>query len=281
MTLLRFQTHRADPNGQKTAAEPVLSIAGLCVDRGKRRIVEDVGFTAQAGTLLGLVGPNGAGKSTLVCAIAGLLPVRSGGVRIAGAETKRMPRKRLARQVAYLPQGHSVDWSLRVRHLVALGRLPHLGPFDVMKPADAAAVDAALDRAGAKRFADRAVDTLSGGEQTAVMLARALAVDAPILLADEPVNSLDPYHQLQVMELLRGIAAEGRLVIAVLHDLALAARFCDRLLLLEAGRLVADGPPQDCLAGPHLRRTYGVEEHYGEHDRERYVLPWRRLAVRP
>ncbi|MFC7335402.1 ABC transporter ATP-binding protein [Rhodocista pekingensis] len=259
----------------------ILHVEGAGVRLGGRPILEAIGLSAGAGEVVGLIGPNGAGKSTLVRAIAGLLPLESGQVRIAGRPLSAYSRRELANTVAYLPQGHTVHWPLDAYHVVALGRLPHLGPLGRPTPEDEAAIARAMETADAAAFAPRTITSLSGGERARVMLARALAVEAPILLADEPVAALDPYHQLQVMELLRGIAATGRLVVAVLHDLPLAARFCDRLVLLGGGRVVADGEPEAVLARPNLEAAYRVQGLYGSEGEERYVLPWRRLAADP
>lgn len=253
-----------------------LSIDGLSVSLGAKSVLRDIGATLDSGGLIGLIGPNGAGKSTLIRAVVGLVAMDSGRIAVDGRDLAGLPRRELARTIAYLPQNHDVHWPLDSFQLVALGRLPHLGRFSALAPADDDAVRAALEKTDATAFANRSVPTLSGGERARVLLARALALDAPILLVDEPVTSLDPFHQLQVMELLRGIAREGRLVVAVLHDLPLAARFCTRLLLLDQGRLIADGEPDVVLEARHLNASYRVDGVYGAEDGERFVLPWRR-----
>jgi iron complex transport system ATP-binding protein len=242
-----------------------------------QKILSDVSFSVEGGGLIGLIGPNGAGKSTLARLIAGIAKPDEGEVRLDGTPIDAIPRKALARHIAYMPQGHVVYWALEVYQVVALGRLPHLNPFTSLSPADAEAVESALVKADVLEFAERDITTLSGGERARVMLARALAVESPVLLVDEPIASLDPFHQIKVMHLLRAVAEEGRLVIAVLHDLPLAARFCDRLLLLGEGRLVADGSPADVLNDQHLADTYAIEGLRGSRAGEEYVLPWRCL----
>jgi iron complex transport system ATP-binding protein len=254
-----------------------LSASGLGVAIDGKPILRGIDFTVRSGGIVGLIGPNGAGKSTLIRAIAHLLRPVDGRIAIDGVDIASFDRRALAQRIAYLPQGHVVHWPLDVYHVVALGRLPHLSPMARVSEKDHGIVRRAMERTDVTAFAHRTVTTLSGGERARVMLARALAVETPILLVDEPVASLDPFHQLQVMELLRGIAEEGRLVIAVLHDLPLAARFCTRLLLLEGGRLVADGSPAEVLARQHLRDAYAIEGVYGAEQGESYVLPWRRL----
>ena len=258
-----------------------LSVRGLSVELGGRTIIDDAGFVAMGGDLIGLIGANGVGKSTLIRAVAGLLPTRAGTVEIDGRPVARAHARARAQAMAYLPQGQNVHWPLSVAHLVALGRIPHLQPFSRMAEGDRIAVDAAMARTQVDHLGERVVTTLSGGERARVLLARALAVEAPILLADEPVASLDPHHQLQVMELLRASARDGALVIAVLHDLALAARFCDRLLLMHDGGILADGPPAEVLAAPHLARAYAIEGLHGQHEAQGWVLPWRRLPPPP
>lgn len=255
-----------------------LAAQDVSVDLGGAPVVRGVSFALSGGELVGLIGPNGAGKSTLLRAVARLGPMRAGRVLIDGEQVERLSARALARRLAYLPQGHVVNWPIAVERLVGLGRLPWRRPFAGPTAADAAAVARAMARTDVAAFRDRAAQTLSGGERARAMLARALAVEAPILLADEPAASLDPYHQLQVMELLRDAAHGGDLVVCVLHDLALAARFCDRLILLAGGRVVAEGPPRDVLADAHLGAAYAVEALRGEHDKQLYVLPWRRRA---
>ena len=189
------------------------------------------------------------------------------------------PRIR-ARTIAYLAQGASIDWPIRVDEVVALGRLPYASRFGA--GADAAhAVAAAMDAAGVTALAGRRADTLSGGERMRVLLARALAVGAPFLLADEPLTALDPHHQLQAMELLRRTARAGTAVTIVLHDLTLASRFCDRLVLLAEGRALCAGSPEQVLTDARIARAFGVSLVRGEVAGERYVLPWERTPATP
>jgi iron complex transport system ATP-binding protein len=243
----------------------------VAVSLGGRRIVEHISADL-AGGVTGLIGPNGAGKSTLVRAIAGLVP-SEGAILIDGMRVGSMPLLDRARRIAYLPQGQAVHWPLTVERLVALGRLPHLAPFARQGAADGAAIEMALERTDLLGLRDRPVDQLSGGERARVLLARALAVEAPLLLADEPLAALDPSHQIDVMRLLRAEADRGATVIAVLHDLTLAARWCDRLLLIDQGRLVADGSPRDVLTADRIGAVYGVSAYIGEADGEPLVVP--------
>ena len=256
----------------------LLEAERISVDLGGRTVVNQVSLRAAAGQLLALIGPNGAGKTTLLTAVAGLRRFR-GSVRWQGRPLATLGRRERARVLAYLPQGHIAHWPLTVRRLVELGRLPHLAPWRTPVAADRLAVEEAMQRTDIAELAERPFDTLSGGERARVMLARVLAVEAPLVLADEPVAALDPYHQLRVMELLRDYADSGAALVVVLHDLTLAARFCDELLLLREGALVARGPADEVLSAAHLAEAYRVTALRGEHEDQRYVLPWRRLAA--
>lgn len=250
-----------------------LHVTGLSVTLGRRTVLRDVTFSAEGGAFIGLVGPNGAGKSTLLKALAGILP-HSGAVTLDEWARAALSRPEAARLVAYLAQGDTVHWPLSARTVIGLGRAPHTGPLARFAEEDAAAIARAMRLTGTEAFADRDVTTLSGGERARVLLARALATDAPILLADEPVGALDPRLGLTIMQLLREEVARGKLVIAVLHDLALASRFCDRLLMVQDGALVADGPPLDVLASGEIERHYAVRGHHGSHEDESFVIPW-------
>lgn len=231
---------------------------GLSVRLGRHAAVRDVGVTLEPGALVGVIGPNGAGKSTLIRALLGLAKPEEGQVRIDGRDVAGLDRQTIARSVAYLPQGQTLHWPLGVERLVALGRLPHLGPLSRLSPEDAAIVEAAMARADVLHLKGRVATELSGGERARVLLARALAVGARALIADEPLAALDPGHQIDVMDLLRAEARGGALVVTVLHDLSMAARYCDRLLLMEGGALVADGAPMEVLTPDKLARVYGV-----------------------
>lgn len=249
----------------------MVTLKGVTAALGSARVLDAVSATIEGG-LIGLIGPNGAGKSTLIRAIAGLQPF-AGNILIGSRPLAGLPPADRARAIAYLPQGQTVHWPVSVERLVSLGRLPHLAPFARPAPPDRDAIERALERTGTAGFRHRAVDTLSGGERARVLIARALAVEASLLLADEPLAALDPAHQLEVMALLRAEAARGATVVAVLHDLTLAARTCDRLLLLHRGRLVADGSPRDVLTLARLADVYGVAAELIETDGGMLVVP--------
>ena len=230
----------------------------LSVRLGRHPAVSGVSAALEPGQLVGIIGPNGAGKSTLIRALLGLVRAASGAVSIDDTPITSLSRKDVARRVAYLPQGQTLHWPLLVERLVALGRMPHLGPLSRLSPEDEAMIDAALARADVLHLKGRIATELSGGERARVLLARALAVGAPALIADEPLAALDPGHQLDVMDLLKGEARAGSLVVTVLHDLGMAARYCDRLLLMDKGRLVADGKPMEVLTEQRLAKVYGI-----------------------
>ena len=236
----------------------LLHAEAVSVRLGSALVVDRVDLVLQAGELVTLVGPNGAGKTTLVRALAGLIPAQ-GQIVLDGQPLQSWPIRDRARRVAYLPQGHSFHWPLSVAAVVALGRIPHGDPFAQISEADGAAVRRALGLTATEAFAVRLVTTLSGGERARVALARALATDAKVLLADEPTMSLDPRHQLVVMDLLRQAAHAGAAVLAVLHDLALAARFADRVAVMDRGRLVADSTPAVALDPARLAAVFGIE----------------------
>lgn len=257
-----------------------LSLDGLSVRYRDRMAVAPTSIDFAHGELVALVGPNGAGKSSLLKAIAGV--VRSGG-RIAwdGRDLARLEPRERARAVAYLPQDPVAHWPMRVRDLVALGRLPHRALGAPESAADRDAVEQALAATEVERLAERNVDELSGGERSRALLARALAVGAPVLVVDEPIASLDPYHQLQIMESLRAYVERGErasLVIAVLHDLQLAARFCSRVVLLDGGTVMRDGAPAQVLDAQALERHYRVAAYVATHDAQAVIVPWRRLG---
>ena len=248
-----------------------VSLAHIHASLGGTRVIRDVSLAAGAGAFIGLIGPNGAGKTTLVRAVAALIP-HQGTIELDGQAVAAMEPRARARAISYLAQGAGSHWPLEVSRLVALGRLPHLAPFRQPAPEDEAAIARAMQLADVENFRGRDVLTLSGGERARVLLARALAVEAPLLLVDEPVASLDPYHQLGIMEVLRAYASEARTVIAVLHDLSLAARYCDRLVLLDNGVVKADGRPEEVLTPANLEQVYRIRAVIGG-EGERFVLP--------
>jgi iron complex transport system ATP-binding protein len=232
--------------------------AGVEAGYGTRRVLHGVSTAFARGQVTGIVGPNGAGKTTLFRAALGLMEASAGSVSILDRPLERWSRVALARNVAYLPQGSDAHWPLEARQLVALGRLPHRAAFAPLAAADWNAVDAALERADATPFAARRMNALSAGERARVLFARALATGAPVLLADEPAAYLDPAHQLQLMDLLREEAERGTAVAVTLHDLTLASRACDAIIVLKHGRVAAEGTPAVALSDTALADVFGI-----------------------
>ncbi len=255
-----------------------LSLNGISARLGERTVLEHVSVTLGQGEVLGVIGPNGAGKSTLLRLAAGLLLPSAGSVTLDGTPLERWERRRLGRRIAFLPQERTVHWPLSVRSVVALGRLPHKGFAATQSREDADAVARAIAEADIEALADRTVGALSGGERARVLLARALAQDTPILLADEPAAGLDPAHQLDLFARFHAMAARGRSVVVALHDLAAAARYCHRLLLLSNGHPVALAPPREVLTADLLASAYGITAYVGETDGVPIVTPLQRLT---
>ena len=233
-----------------------VDVTDLTVSRGGRRVLDDVSLTAEAGAFLGVVGPNGAGKTTLLQTVNGTLSPESGSVRVGGDDVHALSSRAASRRVATLPQGDAPDFEFTVREVVEMGRYPHAPRFG--GDPDPGAVDRALDRTATARFADRPVPELSGGERQRVLLARALAQAAPVLLLDEPTASLDVNHQVRTLELARDAADDGHTVVGAIHDLDLAARYCDELVLLAGGEVVASGRPREVLTADAVEAAFGV-----------------------
>ena len=251
----------------------MLTVDIASVALGSASVLDGVSLSARRGEFICLLGPNGAGKTTLLRAIAGLLSFE-GAVRIDGYSIIEIPVPQLARTIAYLPQAGGVHWPLRVWDVVAIGRLPFSSSLTNLDEADRKAIDAALTDVDALGFRDRLVTELSGGERARVLLARALAVDSPMLLLDEPIAALDPAHQLSTLGLLRAHAERGRLVIAAIHDLALAARFASRVLILADGRVAADGLPYDVMTADIISEVFRIQTIFAEHDGLRVPVVW-------
>nr|WP_246317537.1 ABC transporter ATP-binding protein [Hyphomicrobium methylovorum] len=222
-----------------------------------REVVRDVSFSISAGEVVGLIGPNGAGKSTLLRTTAGLLPSH-GAITLDGQRLEDLGAHARAKLIGYLPQEREVAWPITASRLVALGRTPHLAPFSDFTREDRTIADEALRQVDAAEFQDRVVSELSGGERARVLIARMLAQQTPIIIADEPTAGLDPGHQISLVEILTRLAEDGRTIVLALHEVALAARWCTRILLLNQGRIVADGPPKEVLTSGLFERTYGV-----------------------
>lgn len=234
----------------------LLSVQNLSVTRRSRDIFRDVSFDVSKGEFIGLIGPNGAGKTTLMRAALGLIPA-TGHSSLA-----EMGAPERARRAAWMPQVREVVWPVSVETVVTLGRTPYLPAGRRLQDADRAHVDAAIARMGLEDFRHRTVTRLSGGEQARVLIARMLAQETPLLMADEPIAGLDPANQISTMQVFSELAREGHAVIVSLHDLGLAVRHCTRLILLGKGGIAADGPPDKVLSADNLARIFGVTAWY-------------------
>jgi iron complex transport system ATP-binding protein len=250
-----------------------IEVEGLRARLAGREVLKGVAFNAQPGGLTAVIGPNGAGKSTLLRAIAGLVAADTGTVRIGDRSIADWPRAEFARVLGYLPQDHTVHWPLTARIVVGLGRMPHRSAAAGESAADAAAVEAAMSSMHVAGLANRPVTSLSGGERARVLLARVLAQQPRVLLADEPAAGLDPAQQLALFQHLTRIAADGCTVVVAVHDLSLAARFCHSIALVQEGVAVAAGRPVDVLTPAHLAASYGIDARYHIVDGIPVVLP--------
>ena len=231
----------------------LLTLENLTITRDSCPVVNDVCLAIRPGEVVGLIGPNGAGKTTLMRGALGLLPAAGGTTSLGLLD----PRAR-ARATAWLPQAREIAWPITVETLVALGRSPHIAGGRKLSEADRLAVCSAMARMDLTSYASRDATALSGGEQARVLIARVLAQETPLILADEPVAGLDPAHQFGLMQVFRDLAEDGTSVLVSIHDLGLAARHCTRLIMLDKGRLVADGAPRDVLTEARLADVFGV-----------------------
>jgi iron complex transport system ATP-binding protein len=256
----------------------LLSVKDLHASLGGKPVLKNLSFEVAAGEFVGLIGPNGAGKSTLLRTILGFVP-HQGSVAVNGHDTASLSARERARHVAYLPQERDIAWPVSVETIVALGRFAHRPALAAANGADREIVERAMRRMEIDGFRDRSATELSGGEKARVLIARALAQDAPLLLADEPAAGLDPSHQIALMKTFAMLASEGNGVVASMHDLGLAARWCSRLILLDNGVVVADGPPREVLTAARLHSVYRVEAYFGEAGERPIIQPLDLIAA--
>ena len=243
----------------------MISVEDLSVSFGGVQALTNVTLDVERGELVGLVGPNGAGKSTLLGTINGVLEPTVGTITVAGDDTTTLSARALARRVATVPQETSLSFAFPVREVVAMGRTPYRSRFERVSEVDREHTERAMARTDVARFADRPIDAVSGGERQRVVVARALCQDPDALLLDEPTASLDIDHQVRILSLVQEFVAEGRAALCAIHDLSLAARFCDRLALVADGELLAAGTPESVLAEERVERAFGTEATVTSH----------------
>lgn len=254
---------------------PIVTMRDICLTRRNRHILKHINIDAFPGQVLGLIGANGSGKSTLLKSMIGLLPANSGTIWVEGTPLHSIPARDSAKKIAYMGQENECQWPLQVRDVVALGRMPHQGTWSQKRSAkDEACIEAAMEAVDISHLQNRTVTRLSGGERRRVLLARALAGEPKLLLADEPTSGLDPYHQLQLMELFRKQAEKGIGIIVVIHELTLASRFCDRIVLLKSGKILSDGSPSTVLSQTNLETGYNIQVARLDYNGDSTVVPW-------
>lgn len=235
----------------------------LSAGYGPCDVLQSVSAQVEAGEFIALVGPNGSGKSTLLKTLSGIIAPSSGQIAVGEQTLSSLPLKARARQIAYLAQSREAMPAMSVHDVVTLGRAPYRGALGRISDVGEGAINSALTRTQSDIFKTRRFDSLSGGEQARVLLARVLAVEAPILLADEPIAALDPFYQLSMMEILKTEAAAGRIVITALHDLALASQFASRIWVMDKGKIVAEGAASSALSGDVLKQVFGIKAPKG------------------
>lgn len=241
------------------AAAPILSTSALHASYGGEPVLRGLDLALRPGEMVGLLGPNGSGKSTLLRVLAGLLPAHSGRVELAGSELRDYSARARARLIGLVPQYATIPFAFSVHDVVAMGRNPYLGLLEGLGPDDREAVRTALERTDCAHLRERLVTELSGGELQRVIIARALAQEPRLLLLDEPTAHLDLNHQLEIARMLRQLNREqGLTVLWVSHDLNLAAEFCERLVLLQGGIVVTEGPPAEVISAHWLGQVYGL-----------------------
>ena len=237
----------------------MIKFENLSAGYGPCDVVQSVSAKANPGELIALIGPNGSGKSTLLKSLCGIISPTSGEIKVKNNNLLDLPLKMRAKTIAYLAQSREAMQSMSVEDVVRLGRAPYRGRLGKISAEGETAIASALSRTQSDIFKARRFDSLSGGEQARVLLARALSVEAPVLLADEPIAALDPFYQLSMMEILKAETLSGRTIITALHDLALAAQFADRIWMMHQGRIIADGTPEKVLNAENLKTVFGIK----------------------
>ena len=255
----------------KNGRPPAIGAQGVFFQIEAKTLLDRVDLKAAHGQMVGLIGPNGAGKSTFLRAVSGVLRVQSGNIHLDGADLRSLTSKEVAAGLAIVPQIVPYTHGFTAMELVLMGRYPHLGRFQIEGAGDERIAREAMRLTETEQFAERTLDTLSGGERQRVIVSRALAQQPRILLLDEPTANLDVLHQLKVLGLVRNLVDDGLTAVAAIHDLNMASRFCDRLVLLQEGRVLAEGTPEEVLTPKLIAQAFGVkaavyrDPHTGSH----------------
>ncbi|MEM9277928.1 MAG: ABC transporter ATP-binding protein [Pseudomonadota bacterium] len=250
----------------------LLSVNKLSVSRGPKQVLRNVSLEIAQGEFVGLLGPNGAGKSTLLKAILNLVN-STGSIQFQGNDGRLMREIKRARYASYLPQEREVNWPITVKNIVSLGQTYSSSLARTKQSNKDEVVVEAMRRMDVLQLQDRRITELSGGEQARVLIARALAQDTQLLLADEPAAGLDPAHQISLMKSLHDLTSEGKSVVACLHEIPLAARWCSRIVVLNSGAIVADGSPEEVLNETLVSQVYGVQTYRTKTDDGLLVVP--------
>jgi len=237
----------------------MISFQNLTAGYGPCDVLQNQSAKTKRGELIALIGPNGCGKSTLLKTLCGIISPSSGQISVGDKTLSEINLKSRAKHIAYLAQSREAIPSMSVEEVVRLGRAPYRGTLGKISSEGETAIASALTRTQSMIFKTRRFDSLSGGEQARVLLARALAVEAPVLLADEPIAALDPFYQLSMMQILKAEAAFGKTIITALHDLTLAAQFADRIWIMHQGKIIADGSAPDVLTAENLKTVFGIK----------------------
>lgn len=237
----------------------LLSCNQVAFSYQRKAVIDDVSLEFKTGEFVGLIGPNGAGKSTLLQLILALHKPDQGKLMLGDVALSQLSRNEIAKKISFVPQDCSIGYSFTVAEIVAMGRTPYLGSYQTETEQDLEIIATALQRTGLTKLKNRYADELSGGERQRVFIARALAQQSDILLLDEPTASLDLCHQLEIMNLISSLTADNHLAIAAIHDLELASRYCNRLIMLSEGRVVADGTASEVITPDNLRHYFSIE----------------------
>ena len=250
-------------------------VSNLSVSIGQKDILSNINFSIKSGETVGLIGPNGSGKTTLMRSILGLQKLSKGEVFVGGENIKIISKNKLAKQMAFIPQGGTSEWPLTVENLVALGRLPYTTNLSPPSPTDWEIIQNSIDLCGLKDLSTRRVSSLSGGEWARVCFARAITSEPNLLLADEPIAFLDPKHCFQIITLVKNLAARGKSALVILHDLSITMRFFDRVIILKDGELIAVGSPKEVMSENFIADTFEVDILQGQANSESFIMPWK------